>query len=85
MTISPASATSRGESVVLGARQRYRRHDRTSLDGRHSIGDTAALQANLLSGDIDVVPGDGNGLSLDQVLAMQSNIRTTSITSLINQ
>ncbi len=36
-----------------------------------SIGDTAALQANLLSGDIDIVPGDGNGLSLDQVLAMQ--------------
>ena len=36
-----------------------------------SIADTAALQANLLSGDIDMVPGDGNGLSLDQVLAMQ--------------
>ena len=36
-----------------------------------SIGDTAALQANLLSGDIDMIPGDGNGLSLDQVLAMQ--------------
>src|SRR3954447_3327122 len=36
-----------------------------------SIADTAALQANLLSGDIDMVPGDGNGLSLDQVIAMQ--------------
>jgi peptide/nickel transport system substrate-binding protein len=36
-----------------------------------SVADTAALQANLLSGDIDLVPGDGNGLGLDQAINMQ--------------
>ena len=36
-----------------------------------AIGNTAALQANLLSGDVDMVPGDGAGLTLDQVLALQ--------------
>ncbi len=36
-----------------------------------AIGNTAALQANLLSGDVDVVPGEGIGLTLDQVLALQ--------------
>jgi peptide/nickel transport system substrate-binding protein len=36
-----------------------------------AIGNTAALQSNLLSGDIDMVPGDGIGLTLDQVLVMQ--------------
>ena len=36
-----------------------------------SIADTAALQANLLSGDIDLAPGDAIGLQLDQVLAME--------------
>ncbi|HEX3346618.1 MAG TPA: peptide ABC transporter substrate-binding protein [Acetobacteraceae bacterium] len=36
-----------------------------------SIADTAALQANLLSGDIDLIPGDGNGISLDQAVALQ--------------
>jgi len=35
------------------------------------IENTAALQANLLSGDIDFSPGEGMGLSLDQVLALQ--------------
>jgi peptide/nickel transport system substrate-binding protein len=35
------------------------------------IENTAALQANLLSGDIDFTPGEGMGLSLDQVLALQ--------------
>ncbi len=37
-----------------------------------AIGNTAALQANLLSGDVDLVPGDGVGLTLDQVLALQA-------------
>jgi peptide/nickel transport system substrate-binding protein len=35
------------------------------------IENTAALQANLLAGDIDFSPGEGMGLSLDQVLALQ--------------
>ena len=37
-----------------------------------AIPNTAALQANLLSGDVDMVPGDGVGLTLDQVLALQT-------------
>ena len=37
-----------------------------------AIPNTAALQANLLSGDVDMVPGDGVGLTLDQVLALQA-------------
>ena len=37
-----------------------------------TIGNTAALQANLLSGDVDMVPGDGAGLTLDQVLSLQA-------------
>lgn len=48
-----------------------------------SINDTAALQANLLSGDIDMIPGDGNGLSLDQVIAMQKQ-HPTEFTYVIN-
>ena len=36
-----------------------------------TIGNTAALQTNLLSGDVDMVPGEGMGLTLDQVLALQ--------------
>jgi peptide/nickel transport system substrate-binding protein len=36
-----------------------------------TIGNTAALQTNLLSGDVDMVPGEGVGLTLDQVLALQ--------------
>ena len=36
-----------------------------------TIGNTAALQANLLSGDVDMVPGDSVGLTLDQVLQLQ--------------
>ena len=38
-----------------------------------SITDTAALQANLLSGDVDMAPGDAIGLQLDQVLALQKD------------
>jgi peptide/nickel transport system substrate-binding protein len=36
-----------------------------------AIGNTAALQENLLSGDVDMVPGEGVGLTLDQVLVLQ--------------
>ncbi len=36
-----------------------------------TIGNTAALQANLLSGDVDLAPADGVALTLDQVLALQ--------------
>ena len=35
------------------------------------IENTAALQANLESGDIDMTPGEGIGLQIDQVLALQ--------------
>jgi len=35
------------------------------------IENTAALQANLLSGDIDMTPGDAPALTIDQVLALQ--------------
>ncbi len=36
-----------------------------------AIENTAALQANLLSGDIDMVGGEGVGLTIDQVLGLQ--------------
>jgi peptide/nickel transport system substrate-binding protein len=36
-----------------------------------TIGNTASLQANLLSGDIDMAPGDAPSLTLDQVLALR--------------
>ncbi len=36
-----------------------------------AIGNTAALQANLLSGDIDMAPGDAPSLTIDQVLALR--------------
>jgi peptide/nickel transport system substrate-binding protein len=35
------------------------------------IENTAALQANLLSGDVDMVAGEGVGLTIDQVLALR--------------
>jgi peptide/nickel transport system substrate-binding protein len=41
-----------------------------------TIGNTAALQANLLSGDVDMVPGEGSGMTLDQVLVLQSQYPT---------
>jgi peptide/nickel transport system substrate-binding protein len=37
---------------------------------RH-IENTAALEANLLSGDVDMVAGEGVGLTIDQALALQ--------------
>jgi len=36
-----------------------------------AIGNTAALETNLLSGDVDMLPGEGVGLTLDQVLSLQ--------------
>ncbi len=36
-----------------------------------TIENTAALEANLLSGDIDMAPGDAPALSIDQVIALQ--------------
>lgn len=39
-----------------------------------TIANTAALQANLLSGDVDMVPGEGIGLTLDQVLVLQKQM-----------
>ena len=38
----------------------------------NAIANTSALQANLLSGDVDMVPGDGVGMTLDQVLVLQA-------------
>jgi peptide/nickel transport system substrate-binding protein len=35
------------------------------------IENTAALQANLLSGDVDMVSGEGVGLTIDQVIALR--------------
>src|SRR6202000_2767796 len=35
------------------------------------IENTAALQANLLSGDVDMVAGEGIGLTIDQVLDLR--------------
>jgi peptide/nickel transport system substrate-binding protein len=35
------------------------------------IANTAALNANLLSGDVDMVAGEGVGLTIDQVLALR--------------
>ena len=36
-----------------------------------TIDNTAALQANLLSGDVDLVAGEGVGLTIDQALALR--------------
>jgi peptide/nickel transport system substrate-binding protein len=36
------------------------------------IENTAALQANLLSGDVDMVAGEGVGLTIDQVIALRN-------------
>ena len=36
-----------------------------------TIENTAALQANLLSGDVDMVAGEGVGMTIDQVLALR--------------
>lgn len=38
-----------------------------------AVENTAALQANLLSGDIDMPAGEGVGLSIDQVLALRKD------------
>ncbi|WP_264714346.1 peptide ABC transporter substrate-binding protein [Limobrevibacterium gyesilva] len=36
-----------------------------------AIGNTAALQANLLAGDVDMAPGDAPSLTIDQVLQLR--------------
>jgi peptide/nickel transport system substrate-binding protein len=61
-----------GSRVVL-QRNPYWSGTRPSFDRIviKTIGNTAALQTNLLSGDVDMVPGEGVGLTLDQVLALQ--------------
>ncbi len=62
-----------GTQVVLGRNEKWTGgrpyFDRIVIK---AIGNTAALQANLLSGDVDMVPGDGVGMTLDQVLVLQS-------------
>ncbi len=61
-----------GTRVVLERNPNW--HGKTPAFDRiivKTIGNTAALQSNLLSGDVDMVPGEGLGLTLDQVLALQ--------------
>jgi peptide/nickel transport system substrate-binding protein len=61
-----------GTRVVLERNPNW--HGKQPAFGRiivKTIGNTAALQSNLLSGDVDMVPGEGIGLTLDQVLALQ--------------
>jgi peptide/nickel transport system substrate-binding protein len=62
-----------GTRVVL-ERNPYWHGRRPSFDRIivKTIGNTAALQSNLLSGDVDMVPGEGIGLTLDQVLTLQT-------------
>ncbi len=36
-----------------------------------AVGNTAALEANLLSGDVDMAPGDAPSLTIDQVLSLR--------------
>ena len=66
-----------GSQVVL-ERNAHWAGDRPHFDRIvvKTIGNTAALQANLLSGDVDMVPGDGAGLTLDQVLVLQTQYPT---------
>ncbi len=66
------AAIDAGTQVVLERNERWT-GDRPWFDHIvvKTIGNTAALQANLLSGDVDMVPGEGVGLTLDQVLLMQ--------------
>ncbi len=67
------SAIEQGTLVVLD-RNPHWNGDRPYFDRivLKTIGNTAALQANLLSGDVDMVPGDGSGMTLDQVLVLQA-------------
>ncbi len=67
------TAIDTGSQVVLERNERWT-GDRPWLDRivLKTIGNTAALQANVLSGDVDMIPGDSVGLTLDQVLAMQA-------------
>jgi peptide/nickel transport system substrate-binding protein len=61
-----------GTSVILQHNPYW--HGKTPAFDRiivKTIGNTAALQSNLLSGDVDMMPGEGLALTLDQVLALQ--------------
>ena len=71
------TAIDQGSQVVL-ERNAHWAGDRPYFDRVviKTIGNTAALQANLLSGDVDMVPGEGVGLTLDQVLVLQSQYPT---------
>ena len=71
------TAIDQGSQVVLERNARWA-GDRPYFDRIviKTIGNTAALQANLLSGDVDMVPGDGVGLTLDQVLVLQGQYPT---------
>ena len=71
------AAIDQGSQVVL-ERNAHWTGDRPYFDRIvvKTIGNTAALQANLLSGDVDMVPGEGVGLTLDQVLVLQSQYPT---------
>ncbi len=71
------AAIDQGSQVVLERNPQWS-GDRPYFDRIvvKTIGNTAALQANLLSGDVDMVPGDGGGLTLDQVLVMQTHYPT---------
>ncbi len=71
------TAIDQGSQVVLERNARWN-GDRPYFDRIviKTIGNTAALQANLLSGDVDMVPGEGVGLTLDQVLVLQSQYPT---------
>ena len=61
-----------GQTIVLEPNPYWRGH-RPSIKRIviKAIDNTPALQANLLSGDIDMAPGDGPALSIDQVLALR--------------
>lgn len=61
-----------GSRVVLGQNPHWQ-GKRPAFDHLvvKTIGNTAALETNLLSGDVDMIPGEGVGLTLDQVLALQ--------------
>ncbi len=67
------AAIEAGSQIVLERNERWT-GDRPWFDRIviRAIGNTAALQANLLSGDVDMAPGEGVGLTLDQVLALQA-------------
>ncbi len=66
------SEVSNGSSVVLTPNPYWKGHrPQIRRIVFKTIGNTAALLANLESGDVDMTPGEGMGVTFDQVLAMQ--------------